>query len=127
VASSSLGYQTEILEASPGCKAILTVRNEESWWESIKWHINTIHQSANLQHIYYSDLLHCLLFGTAYPHKYWYTRRAHEWNLRVCETVTSTHLLVLNIVGGDKWHKLCPFLGVDVPDAEWPWLNKKVV
>ena len=30
------------------------------------------------------------------------------------------NFLVLDIAKGDGWDKLCPFLGVDVPDLKFP-------
>lgn len=122
-------YWPRLVEANPDCKVILTTRDIDTWWESIKWHINKIHASAALPHIHYSDLLHCLLFGSAYPHGYWYKWRFQEWNKSVLSYMDRNchRLLVLDIVAGDKWDKVCPFLGVEEPDAEWPWLNKKVV
>lgn len=124
-------YWRELLEDNTdcrnACKLILTVRDPETWWESVKWHISKIHQSASMEHICYSDDLHSLLFGCPYPAEYWYKRRFAEWHLLVTSGVASDRLLIMDIVGGDKWDKLCPFLEVEEPKAEWPWLNKKVV
>jgi hypothetical protein len=33
-------------------------------------------------------------------------------------------LLVINIPAGDGWEKLCPFLGVPVPDLPFPFKNR---
>lgn len=124
-------YWRELLRANPGCKAILTIRDPDGWWESIKWHINTIHASADLEHIHYSNQLHSLLFGSPYPNEYWFKRRYDEWTGMIYEWFRQRgeleQFLVLDIVAGHKWDKLCPFLGVEEPDAEWPWLNKKAV
>jgi hypothetical protein len=35
-------------------------------------------------------------------------------------------LLVLNIVGGEGWDKLCPFLGKPVPAVPFPHLNSRL-
>ena len=32
--------------------------------------------------------------------------------------------LSMSIVGGDDWQKLCPFLGMDIPDVPFPHENK---
>ena len=34
------------------------------------------------------------------------------------------NLLIMNLEAGDGWNKLCPFLGVDEVDSEFPHLNK---
>jgi hypothetical protein len=36
------------------------------------------------------------------------------------------NLLVMDICGGDGWEKLCPFLGKDIPDVEFPLHNASV-
>lgn len=33
-------------------------------------------------------------------------------------------LLVFNVCGGQSWETLCPFLGIDIPDIQFPSLNK---
>jgi len=33
-------------------------------------------------------------------------------------------LLVMNICAGEGWEKLCPFLGLPIPDKEFPHFNK---
>ncbi len=124
-------FYRELGERYPGLQYILTVRDEESWWESIKWHINKIHASADLGHIRYSDQLHAWLFGNPYPNEYLYRRRFREHNEAVMQWVQERYgsgegyLLVMDIHAGDKWDTLCPFLGVPIPDTEFPWLNKK--
>jgi hypothetical protein len=117
-------YWREILQAYPSCKAILTVRDTDSWWASIKRHAYTIRQSGNTEHIVYTDQLHGLLFGTPHPQLYWYARRFHEHEQSVLTTVPYDRLLVMDIHAGDKWDVLCRFLGVPEPDVAFPWRNK---
>lgn len=106
-------------------KVILTTREPGDWWESIKAHANTIRTGANMEHIQYSDALHSLLFGCAAPNEYWWKRRYREHNEAVRRTVPAGRLLEIDIVAGDKWEKLCPFLGEDISKVEWPWRNRR--
>ena len=122
----------EEVSAAYECKVILTVRDADTWWESIKWHAEQIRQSENIQHSLFTDLLHSLLFGVAQPHEYWWKRRFAEHNLLVQVAMAvdqrmkgGNRLLVMDISAGDKWDKLCPFLGVEEPGVEWPWKNKR--
>lgn len=112
------------LAASYQCKVILTVRNPDSWWESIKRHTNAIRTGEDMNHIAYTDAFHGLLFGTPQPCKYWWQRRFEEHNARVEAMIAADMLLVMDIVGGDKWDVLCPFLDKPEPEEEWPWANK---
>ncbi len=117
-------YWEEIVERyNP--KVILTTREPNDWWESMKAHANTIRTGANMEHIQYSDALHGLLFGCAAPNEYWWKRRYEEHNEAVRRTIPAGRLLELDIVAGDKWNKLCPFLGEDTSKAEWPWRNRR--
>ena len=118
-------YWQELLSDNSELQIILTTRDVHTWWQSIKWHTYKIRQSADMEHIRYTDAMHGLLFGVAQPCEYWWKRRFIEHHHAVRSTVPSGRLLVLDIVGGDKWDVLCPFLGVKEPDTEWPWLNKR--
>jgi hypothetical protein len=112
------------LRRAHDCKIILTVREPNSWWESIKRHSNLIRVSTNIEHIRYTEALHSLLFGCPQPCEYWYKRRFVEHNAFVKGTVPADELLVMDIHRGDKWDVLCPFLGVEEPTREFPWKNK---
>lgn len=118
-----------VLANYPGCKAILTVRNSVRWWESIKWHSAKIHLSADVRHIREADRLHSLLFGSPWAEEFLYRKAFERHNAWATQWLSDANIpcLELDIAAGDKWDKLCPFLGIDEPDAEWPWLNKKVV
>lgn len=35
-----------------------------------------------------------------------------------------SRLLTFNIMNGDGWEKLCPFLNKPVPEEDFPWLNR---
>jgi hypothetical protein len=123
---SAVLYWAE-LATSYQCKVILTVRNVESWWESIKRHTNAIRTGEQMEHIAYTDAFHGLLFGTPQPCKYWWQRRFEEHNLRVKAMIAADSLLVMDIVAGDKWDVLCPFLEKPEPGEEWPWRNKAIL
>ena len=107
------------------CLVILTVRNPDTWWESIKWHTNKIRNSERMWHIQYTDTLHGLLFGVAQPNRYWWMRRFLEHNQAVRDTIPADRLLELDIVAGGNWDVLCPFLGVEEPKNEWPWEHRR--
>lgn len=112
------------LRRAYNCKIILTVREVDSWWESIKRHANKIRTSQTIEHIRYTEALHTLLFGCPMPCEYWYKRRFREYNAFVRGTVPAEDVLIMDIHRGDKWDALCPFLGVAEPTEEFPWKNK---
>lgn len=110
-------------------KYILTTRDTDDWWESIKAHANRIRVSADQKHIRYSDRLHALLFGTHAPHEFLWKRRYRDWGtdtfLELSGRFGRGAVLDMDITTGDNWIRLCPFLGVPEPDVEFPWENRR--
>lgn len=44
----------------------------------------------------------------------------YHYNNYVMQFFSGERLLVMDITAGHGWDKLCPFLGVDIPDVEFP-------
>jgi hypothetical protein len=134
-------FYRELLAAYPDCKAILTVRNEDDWWRSMKRHLTRAHPIRR------PTLWDCLTeklgmrtvredsydgfqaqvvastLGPLAPHEFLYRKRFREHNQRVIAEVPSYRLLVVDITAGEGWEKLCPFLGVPIPDRPFPHAN----
>ncbi len=121
-------FWREILETygSDDVKIILTVRNEHTWWESIKFHAHKIRVSDDIKHIRYTDQLHRFLFGAAEPQEYMWKRAYCEWNRELDpRCAADPNGLVLDICGGDKWEPICEFLDKPIPKEQFPWNNQK--
>ena len=113
-------YFQEILAAYPAAKCILTVRDEDSWWPSIEEHFNSLVPVPRRAVDPFRWQLRNLVYGsaTAEEEPYRQVYRAH--NARVRDSLPSEQLLVLDIVAGQGWEALCPFLGVPEPDLPFP-------
>ena len=110
------------------CRCILTIRDVDSWWESITWHTYKILTGGDAAHARYTQRLHAMLFGSEWPNEYLWKRRYKDHANAVSRSVPNKDLLVMNICdGGHKWAELCEFLGVDEPAEEFPWQNRKVM
>lgn len=98
----------------PDAKFVLTVRDTDEWWES------------NLAYFKDSTVMREWVYGAGNPegNEALYREVFEEHNRRVAESIPG--VLVLNIPAGDGWGKLCGFLGVDVPDVEFPHLNRRL-
>jgi hypothetical protein len=100
-------------EQYPGSKFILTVRDLDDWLESRKRHAeeNLARQSRGE---------HAGNFVVVdYPA--WTAERAeHEDRVRAYFADRTGDLLVLDITAGDGWERLCPFLGLPIPDKPFP-------
>ena len=64
-------------------------------------------------------------FGDPVGHEDVYRKRYDEHNadVRAYFAQRPDDLLVIDVTAGDGWDRLCPFLGVDVPDAPFPHRN----
>ena len=100
-----------------GSTFILTVREQESWLRSceIKFKVPKNDKVARLHEILYNSA--CF--------------NADRWREAYCRHVEGVfqhfkgrnNLLVMNIVSGDGWDKLCPFLGKEIPTGSFPKSN----
>ncbi|EED36643.1 conserved hypothetical protein [Luminiphilus syltensis NOR5-1B] len=115
----------ELAEAYPDAKVIHTVRDPEKWFTSTQ---NTIFgkewikflpsseagpfMSATINN-YFDDRMH--------DHDH-LIKRFHEHTERVKATIAPERLLVFEVAQG--WEPLCEFLGVPVPDGEFPNINE---
>lgn len=104
--------------AYPGSKFILTLRDPEAWFSSIDNHFG--HQATELNAFAYGRD-----FARARDHKdHWIkTYEAHNAAVRDYFRDRPGDLLEMTLADGDCWQKLCPFLGVDIPDAPFPVKN----
>lgn len=107
----------ELDNAFPGSKFILTVRDEQKWLHSAKKHFG----STNFP-------LHKWLYGKGklegneelYISRY----RKHNCEVREYFKDRPDDLLIMNFEKGDGWEKLCPFLGHEIPEKQFPHANK---
>ena len=103
-------FYNEILLAYPNARVVLTVRPLKSWLKSQqkfyccyangcrKW-LPPWRRGSNI------------VFGTECPSPTQAVKRYVQHNRAVVDAVAADRLLVMDIVGGDGWEKLCPFLG----------------
>lgn len=117
-------FYDEFIARYPGLKLVLTVRDERAWVKSIS--IILRKHRVNLPRDYLGMEWYCrvLAYGSLVPDLYLMKRGYRQHNKRVIAEVDPSRLLVMDIASGDGWEKLCPFLGKEIPDEPFPWLNK---
>ncbi len=108
----------ELDQLFPGSKFILTMREPESWYKSVKRHIGDLR-----------DPMHEWIYGRGKglpkDDKENTLRVFNAHNAEVIEYFKDRpdDLLILNFMEGDRWEKLCKFLGHDIPDQDFPHAN----
>lgn len=110
----------------PGSKFVLTLRPLEEWLSSME-HILGRHPVISRDddvaimrrmHIFETVSFDRATLTNAYER--------HHDDVRRYFANRSGDLLELNLVGGEGWEKLCPFLGLPIPSAPFPNLNSRV-
>lgn len=112
----------------PGAKYILTVRDESSWLASCRKHwaerppFHQGERKENGTHMEVRRFLRAAVYGSYEFEEQRFARiaREHEQRVRDYFSERPADLLVLNIVGGEGWEKLAPFLGCDIPNRKFP-------
>jgi len=121
-------YWRPLLEANLQAMVIMTVRDYDDWFASIARHTDRIH--ARLEGVAPLRMeraaeVHCSLFGSRWPIKSLWVERAiqHEMAVRWYCWQNARELLAFDCTVGE-WAGLPEWLGMDPPDAPFPWLNK---
>jgi hypothetical protein len=125
-------YWREITAAFPDAKVILTLRDPESWYESVS---NSIYPAAmatppphappefeRLRKLALS-IVWDGVFGGHFSDKEHALRVFKAHNEAVVREIDSDRLLVFEVSQG--WEPLCAFLGVPVPDEPFPRTNDR--
>ena len=135
----------ELLAAFPDAKVLLTVRDPESWYESVKNSIHISNQLSNsfpltlyTRYIGKDKIMKLItksayvpmvkgqsMFGAIEAGKEASIQFYKDWIQEVKTSVPNDKLLVFSIKEG--WEPLCEFLKVPVPDSQpFPRVNDTV-
>lgn len=114
-------------ERHPGAKFIHTERDEQGWLRSVEWLFTVGAVKFNWAEHEEFAWFHRDLYGTTefdadvFLAKY----RSHNREVREHFAGREDDLLLLDISRGEGFEKICPFLGLDVPDQPFPHGNKR--
>jgi hypothetical protein len=110
----------------PGSKFVLMVRELESWLESVEYIFDRHPITSRDQD---EAIMRRMLLGETVRFerdKAIAARERHHADVRRYFADRPDDLLEMNIVAGDGWETLCPFLGLPIPDAPFPHRNQRV-
>jgi hypothetical protein len=119
-------YWRELTAFYPDAKVILTVRDADSWFDSVSETIFSPQMQGSLAGSPVGAMMQGVIFD-AFGDRVtdrafmtdWFTRR----NQTVIDSLPPDRLLVFSPKQG--WEPLCAFLGVPVPDAPFPRVNSR--
>lgn len=119
-------YWRELADFYPEAKVILTVRDADSWFDSVSETIFSQKMIGNLANSPLGAIMQGVIFD-AFGDKVndrafmtdWFERR----NQAVIDALPAERLLVYSPKQG--WEPLCAFLGTAVPDCPFPRINSR--
>ena len=100
----------------PGSKFILTLRESKTWHRSTARHFAEYADNPYRQQMFGCFKYKKKAFQDAYDNH----RKMVQKHFRK----RANNLLLMNIMTGDGWEQLCPFLGKSIPEEPFPWLGK---
>ena len=114
----------------PDSKFIFTDRDWYDWDKSIesffKINVNVISELHDGKVLDLTDKVNMALYNaTTYQESFMQAFRDHKSGIKKWFKERKDDLLTINICKGDGWGKLCPFLGCDIPNIEFPKSNSK--
>ena len=119
-------YWRELAAHYPRAKVVLTVRDPNSWFDSVSETIFSEGMQASLAGSPTGDMMQGVIFdafgGRVHDRAFmtdWFVRRNNE----VIDSVPPERLLVFSPKEG--WEPLCAFLGVPVPAEPFPRVNSR--
>jgi len=117
----------ELDKAYPGSKFIHTIRDEQRWLNSVRWLFTTGSIKFNVVENTYAHTFHQAFYGTTQFDVALFLNRYREYNEEVVAHFAErpNNLLIINLAEGDGYEKICPFLGVPIPDEPFPHANKQ--
>jgi Sulfotransferase domain len=123
--SPGADFWRELVEAYPDAKVVLTVRDPQRWYDSLLTLAEKLANprvraviDARLRPLYGMRRLYD---GVDVRDRAATIQRFEQHTEEVRVTVPADRLLVFDVEQG--WQPLCAFLGVEVPDSEFPHRN----
>ena len=114
-------FYKELDRDYPGSVFILTMREEAEWARSWQNHIERNYLGWDP----YTHEMHVKLYGSqTFDEKLHLAHYVmHNRSVKDYFANRQGDLLTIDICAGEGWEKLCPFLGLDIPDAPFPHAN----
>ena len=109
-------FYPQLYHRYPGSKFVLTIRDKDDWLRSCQRQLggrpeDDFSRSSRLA------TYGCESFN---EDRFIFVYETHLRNVQWFFRKHSNSLLILDLIGGQGWETLCPFLGLQVPDIEFP-------
>ena len=123
----SASYWRELADHYPDAKIVLTVRDADSWFDSVSETIFSDAMQAHLVGTPTGEMMKGVIFdhfgGGDIRDRAFMTQWFEDRNAEVAASLPEERLLVFHPREG--WEPLCRFLGVPVPQEQFPRVNSR--
>lgn len=134
-------YWRELLDVYPDLRVILTIRQEDAWFESCsryfasKAAFGSVPNGVRIRNLFNKEerervaaararqAIRLVAYGSVQPERDRWINAYRSHNDAVRIGVPKERLLEIDITAGDGWSKLCGFLQVPNPGGSMPHLN----
>ena len=121
--SQMIPFYPQFDEEYPGSKFSYTYREVEDWIASMAHKATPGKRDITGTSQQFTRIS---IYGAIQYSESVYRHRHRTHHLSVMDYFKDKdNLLVLRVCEGEGWEKLCPFLGVDIPDVKFPFKNKR--
>lgn len=119
-------FWKQLSEYYPHAKVILTVRDAEGWFNSTNETIHSVQFAGFIKNSPFGEMIQKTIWDVMenrmQDREYmieFFEKRSSE----IANTIAADRLLVYRVSEG--WKPLCEFLGVPIPDREFPRINSR--
>jgi len=114
----------ELDKEFPGSKFIFTTRDLDSWLASYEYYFTHMHPDNRYDETVKEFYIQ--YYGDSYFNKETFTKAYYDHHKNVLDYFKDrpNDFLIMNIMDGDGWEKLCGFLNKDVPNKWFPHQHK---
>lgn len=119
-------YWRELADYYPNAKVVLTVRDADSWFDSVSETIFSDQMQGSLAGTPLEEMMRGVIFdafGGRVKDRGFMTEWFKNRNQAVIDALPAHRLLVYSPKEG--WEPLCSFLGIAVPDGPFPRINSR--
>ncbi len=119
-------YWRELADYYPEAKVILTIRDAEKWFDSTNETIHSIEFASFIENSPFGEMVQKTIWEKMENRMQDKDYMVNFFNSRTSEIIdyiAPERLLVYEV--GEGWERLCKFLDVSVPDAEFPRINSR--
>ena len=109
-------FYPQLFNRYPGSRFILTIRDKAAWMKSCERQLGKPPEDE------FSRKTRLVTYGTEKfcRERFEYVYEVHQMNVDWFFRDCPDSLLTLDVVGGEGWEVLCPFLGVELPGDAFP-------